>query len=157
MAPTDTPTNTPTPTQTPTPSPSATPTQSATPSTLTSTATPTAQTPGPTSTPEGPPGAVPSGGSPPRPATPTPRPDCGQTGVHEASAPPGYATDPHGPQGQNHPAFATGLTTLSDREAFRASLPADTNMAAVNDAIARGCSPAWIKGHLTSSTTIAQP
>jgi hypothetical protein len=41
-----------------------------------------------------------------------------------------------------------GLTTLAQREAFRSSLPAGTDMAVVNDAIAHGCSPAWIRSHL---------
>jgi hypothetical protein len=54
--------------------------------------------------------------------------------------------------------FGTGLTTLADRDAFRASLPAGTSMAVVNDAIARGCSPAWIQSHLESFTnTTARP
>ena len=91
-----------------------------------------------------------SGGSPPRPPTPTPTPppDCGQTGSQEEFAPSGYASNPGGAQGQNHPVYNTGLTTLAEREAFRSSLPGGTHMAVVNDAIARGCSPAWIRSHL---------
>jgi hypothetical protein len=48
-----------------------------------------------------------------------------------------------------HPAYAADLTNLSEREAFRASLPPGTNMAAVNDAIARGCSASWIRSNVT--------
>jgi hypothetical protein len=47
-----------------------------------------------------------------------------------------------------HPDFGTGLTTLAARDAFRASLPAGTNIAAVNDEIAQGCSASWIQSHL---------
>jgi hypothetical protein len=39
------------------------------------------------------------------------------------------------------------LETLADRDAFRASLPDGTNMVAVNDLIAKGCSAAWIRAH----------
>jgi hypothetical protein len=95
-------------------------------------------------------------GPPPRP-TPTPPPDCGQTGIREDSAPPGYASNPRGAEGQNHPVFGTGLTTLADRDAFRSSLPAGTSTAMVNDDIARGCSATWIQDHPESSTTTAQP
>src|SRR5262249_9179222 len=97
-----------------------------------------------------------SGGGPPRPPTPTPTPppDCGQTGIREDAAPAGYGSDPRGAEGQNHPVFGTSLTTLADRDAFRMTLPAGTSMVMVNDAIARGCSPAWIQSHLESFTTI---
>jgi len=37
---------------------------------------------------------------------------------------------------------------LADRDAFRSSLPSSTNMAAVNDLIAKGCSAAWIRDHV---------
>ena len=138
-------TQTPMPTAIPTPTGTPAPIQvralAATP-TLTSTPPPTAQASA---------AAAPSsGGSPPRPPTPTPTPppDCGQTGRQEEFAPPGYASNPGGAQGQNHPVYNTGLTTLAEREAFRSSLPGGTDMAVVNDAIARGCSPAWIRSHL---------
>jgi hypothetical protein len=92
-----------------------------------------------------------AGNGPPPRATPTPPPDCGQTGQREASAPPSYASDPRGPEGRNHPVFGAGpLSSLSERDAFRASLPAGTDVGPVNDAIARGCSARWIRAHLAS-------
>ena len=67
------------------------------------------------------------------------------------SALPAYASDPRGTEGRDHVVFGTGpLKTLGDRDAFRASLPRGTNLALVNDAIARGCSAAWIRAHLDS-------
>jgi hypothetical protein len=48
-----------------------------------------------------------------------------------------------------HPDYAPGLSDLSARDAFRASLPPGTDVAAVNDAISRGCSATWIRAHLT--------
>jgi hypothetical protein len=92
-----------------------------------------------------------AGNGPPPTATPTPPPDCGQTGQREVSAPPSYASDPRGPEGRNHPVFGAGpLSSLSERDAFRASLPAGTDFGPVNDAIARGCSARWIRAHLAS-------
>jgi hypothetical protein len=44
--------------------------------------------------------------------------------MRETSAPPGYASDPYGTEGQDHAAFATGLTTVAECETFRTSLPA---------------------------------
>jgi hypothetical protein len=35
-----------------------------------------------------------------------------------------------------------------EREAFRSSLPPGSDLGAVNDAIARGCSASWIREHL---------
>jgi hypothetical protein len=85
-------------------------------------------------------------------------PDCGQTGQREASAPPAYASDPSGPQGQNHTVFGSGsLTSLADRESFRAKLPPGTNLAAVDDAIARGCSANWIRAHLDTLSATPAP
>jgi hypothetical protein len=99
-----------------------------------------------------------SDAAPSRLPTPTPTPDCGQTGMREDSAPPGYSTDPRAAEGRNHIVFGAGpLTTLADRDAFRSSLPIEANMARVNDAIARGCSAAWIRDHLDRSTTTALP
>jgi len=64
----------------------------------------------------------------------------------EAGAPPGYLNDPDGAEGAGHPDYGSGpLTTLANRDAFRSSLPSSTNMAAVNDLIAKGCSAAWIR------------
>jgi hypothetical protein len=57
--------------------------------------------------------------------------------------------DPTGAQGSTHADYAGPLDTLTERDAFRASLPPGTDMAAVNDAIARGCSPSWIRANLT--------
>jgi hypothetical protein len=37
---------------------------------------------------------------------------------------------------------------LANRDAFRSSLPRSTNLASVNDMIAKGCSAAWIRGHV---------
>jgi hypothetical protein len=48
-----------------------------------------------------------------------------------------------------HPDYAAGLNDLSERDAFRASLPAGTNMAAVDDDIDRGCSETWIRANPT--------
>jgi hypothetical protein len=77
--------------------------------------------------------------------------DCGQTGRTEDGAPRGYVNDPNGPQGQPHPDYGSGpLMTVRDRDAFRESLPTDARIGAVNDAIARGCSAQWIRGHLGS-------
>jgi hypothetical protein len=85
---------------------------------------------------------------PPTP-TPTPLPDCGQTGLVEPGAATGYVNDPGGTQGQPHVDYGSGpLVTLAERDAFRASLPPGTNLGLVNDAIARGCSANWIRGHL---------
>jgi hypothetical protein len=76
-------------------------------------------------------------------------PDCGQSNHAEAGAPPGYASDPRGPEGTDHPYYGSGpLRTLADRDAFRSSLPTGTNMATVNDLIAKGCSAAWIHAHV---------
>jgi hypothetical protein len=82
--------------------------------------------------------------------TPTPVPlDCGQTGQIESGAPTGYVNDPNGTQGQSHRDYGTGpLVTLADRDQFRASLPAGTQVGPVNDAIAQGCSAIWIRAHL---------
>jgi hypothetical protein len=173
---TNTATNTPTPTPTPTSTPSPTGTATVTGTrTLTLTATPTvtptpsgspSSTPTPTRTPgsggSSPPGpgnssAIVGAGKPPPTATPTATPDCGQTGQREDGAPVPYASDPHGPQGGDHPAFGS-LASVEDRDAFRASLPPEANLAAVDDAIARGCSSAWIRANLTSiSPTPALP
>jgi hypothetical protein len=89
-------------------------------------------------------------GPPPKP-TPTPPPDCGQTGATEAGAPPGYVSDPSGLQGAPHSDYGPGLLDLNARDAFRASLPPGTDMTAVNDAIAQGCSASWIRTHLVAS------
>jgi hypothetical protein len=67
----------------------------------------------------------------------------------EAGAPPGYVNDARATEGMAHPDYGAGpLTTLADRNTFRASLPTGTNMAAVNDLIAKGCSAAWIRDHV---------
>jgi hypothetical protein len=75
----------------------------------------------------------------------------------EDCAPAGYESNPRGAEGQNHPVFGSDLTTLADRDAFRASLPAGTSMAVVNDDIARCCSLAWIQGHPDISTSTTGP
>jgi len=66
-------------------------------------------------------------------------------------------SDPSGVQGAAHPDYAGPLVTLSDRDAFRASLPPGTNMAAVDDAIARGCSASWIRANLASPLQSSAP
>jgi hypothetical protein len=77
--------------------------------------------------------------------------DCCQTGLTEPGAPSGYVNDPRGPQGQSHSHYGSGsLVTEQDREFFRKNLPTVTHMAAVNDAIARGCSAQLIRDHLGS-------
>jgi hypothetical protein len=141
------------PTSTPGAAATNSPVPSATPS---PTGGPSAEPRGPvhgTSLPTAPPPpsvAAPPAPSSPRPPTPTPTPppDCGQGTRTEDGAPPGYVSDPHGAQGADHVVYAAALTGLEERDAFRASLPPDTPMGPVNDAIARGCSAAWIRDHL---------
>jgi hypothetical protein len=176
---TETPTVTPTTTATPTPTPSVTPTLAASALTTVTSASPSATetltpmpsvTPTSTATPRPSPGlpvgivapspsvvpvamptAMPQSASPAATPTATPMPDCGQTLLTEPGAPPGYVSDPRGPQGQPHPDYGAGpLVTGSERDAFRGNLPSGTHMAAVNDAIARGCSAQWIRSHLGS-------
>jgi hypothetical protein len=92
---------------------------------------------------------VPGAPPPPKPApTPTPQPNCGQTGLTEPGAPPGYVSDPDGPQGADHPDYAADLNDLIECDAFRASLPPGTNMGTVDDDIDRGCSESWIRANL---------
>jgi hypothetical protein len=179
VAPTGTPTPTgtaigsPAPTPTPTSSPargvlpgpvSAVPTGTPT-ATPTSTGTAVRTVSSPNSTAAGNGGTAPANAGAPSVtvagavATPTTAPsskqtsiqlECGQTGGTEDGAPAGYVNDPRGPQGQPHPDYGSGLVTERDRDVFRENLPAGTQMAAVNDAIARGCSAQWIRTHLGS-------
>jgi hypothetical protein len=163
--PTPTATATATPTSTPTPTPSSptpesmTPTPTPTPTPPTGTTVPVpSSTPAQTPTPGGPdPDAFPARSGPPHTPTPTPPPDCGQSGLREDSAPLPYASDPRGQQGQVHSVFGQDLTTAQEREVMRASLPADTDLSAVNDVIARGCSARWITGHLDELETWPMP
>jgi hypothetical protein len=98
------------------------------------------------------------GSAPPPTHTPIPPPDCGHSGQREDSAPPAYASDPRSPEGRDHRVFGSGpLRSLRDRDDFRATLPARTNLAPVDDAIARGCSAHWIRTHLNSLSTTALP
>jgi hypothetical protein len=56
-----------------------------------------------------------------------------------------------------HPDYAGLLDTLAGRDAFGTSLPDGTDMGAVHQAIARGCSASWIRSHadeLTSQSPI---
>jgi hypothetical protein len=53
--------------------------------------------------------------------------------------------------------FGGSLASVESRDAFRASLPSDANSAAVNDAIARGCSSAWIRANLSSTSPPSLP
>jgi hypothetical protein len=89
-------------------------------------------------------------GAPPPDTPPPPAFSCDATGLTEAGSPTGYVSDPSGAEGMVHPTYGAGLVTLSEREAFRASLPPGTDMAAVNDAIARGCSADWLRDNLDS-------
>ena len=98
----------------------------------------------PTATPQPPAGT----GAPPRRSTATPPPDCGQTYQRENGAPAGYASDPRAVQGTAYSVYGSALETLADRDAFRSSLPRTTNLATVNDLIARGCSATWIRAHV---------
>jgi hypothetical protein len=89
-----------------------------------------------------------SGGAPGPTATPTLPPDCGQSGQTEDGAVPPYASDPSGSEGATHATYGSGLETLDERDAFRATIPAGTDMGSVDNAIARGCSATWIRAHL---------
>ncbi len=149
-------TPTPGPTDTLTPTPGSGPTHTPTlVSTASTTLTPRGGPPGSPVPPASPPatGSAAAGArsdvKPTPTSSPTPLPDCGQTGRHEEDAPVDYASNPSDAQGRDHAVYGSGpLLTLSDRDAFRASLPPGTNMGPVNDAIARGCSASWIRSHL---------
>ena len=62
-----------------------------------------------------------------------------------------------GSKAQVHSVFGQGLRTPQEREALRASLPDDTDLSAVNDVIARGCSAPWITTHVEELPTGPMP
>jgi hypothetical protein len=62
-----------------------------------------------------------------------------------------------GNKGQVQSVFGQDLTTAQEREALRDVLPPDTDLSAVNDVIARGCSASWIRAHLDELATWPMP